>query len=86
MQSRSERGPKREWHLYLQDMEEFAQRAISYCNDLSREEFETNYLVQDAVIRNIELTGEARSRIPESIRAANRAIASAHPAAVSPRC
>ena len=55
MPSPSERRTQRDWLLYLDDMEEFASRAIGYCADLSQDEFEANRLVQDAVLRNIEL-------------------------------
>jgi uncharacterized protein with HEPN domain len=35
---------------------------------LSREDFETNDLVRDAVLRNLEIMGEAAKNIPASIR------------------
>jgi uncharacterized protein with HEPN domain len=56
-------------------MELFASRAISYCADISQDAFETNRLVQDAVLRNIELIGEAATRIPPEVREAHPAIA-----------
>ena len=68
MPSPSERRSQRDWLLYLDDMEEFASRAIGYCADLSQDEFEANRLVQDAVLRNIELIGEAATRIPQAMR------------------
>jgi uncharacterized protein with HEPN domain len=36
---------------------------------MSQEEFESNSLSYDAITRNIELIGEAATRIPEEIRA-----------------
>lgn len=68
MPSPSESPPKRDWHLYAQDMYRFAQRAMGYCTDLDRIQFETNQLMQDAVLRNIELIGEAATRIPDDVR------------------
>ena len=75
MPSPSERRTQRDWLLYLDDMEEFPTRAIGYCADLSQDEFEANRLVQDAVLRNIELIGEAATRIPQAMRDANPSIA-----------
>ncbi|MCP9809151.1 DUF86 domain-containing protein [Cyanobium sp. HWJ4-Hawea] len=56
-------------------MEGFASRAISYCAGLSQNDFEGNPLVQDAVLRNIELIGEAATRIPPEVRESNPGIA-----------
>jgi uncharacterized protein with HEPN domain len=75
MPSPSERGPQRDWQLYLHDMETFAARAISYCADLSLDVFAADQLLQDGVLRNIELIGEAATRIPQEVRDANPAIA-----------
>jgi uncharacterized protein with HEPN domain len=72
MPSPSERRPQRDWQLYLHDMETFATRAISYCAGLSLDAFAANRLLQDAVLRNIELIGEAASRIPEEVRDATQ--------------
>ncbi len=71
MPSPSEGSPKRDWSLYAQDMSRFAQRAVSYCVSLDRETFDADQLVQDAVLRNIELIGEAATRIPEEVRLAH---------------
>ena len=43
---------------------------MAYCEGLDREAFGTNQLVQDAVLRNIELIGEAAARIPDEVREA----------------
>ncbi|MCT0213268.1 MULTISPECIES: DUF86 domain-containing protein [unclassified Synechococcus] len=67
MPSPSDDNPKRDWRLYAQDMDRFAHRAVSYCAELDRAQFEANQLMQDAVLRNIELIGEAATRIPEEI-------------------
>lgn len=72
MPSPSDRGRDRDWRLYAHDMERFALRAVSYCTGLDRAQFETNHLMQDAVLRNIELIGEAATRIPENLRLAHR--------------
>jgi uncharacterized protein with HEPN domain len=41
------------------------------CAGLDRAQFETNQLMQDAVLRNIELIGEAATRIPEDVKLAH---------------
>lgn len=51
MPSPSNGNPKRDWRLYAQDMDRFAHRAVSYCADLNRAQFEANQLMQDAVLR-----------------------------------
>jgi len=61
MPSPSEGSLKRDWRLYARDMERFAQRAVDYCADRDREQFETNGLLKDAVVRNLKL---AHSEIP----------------------
>jgi uncharacterized protein with HEPN domain len=60
-------NPKRDWRLYAQDMDWFAHHAVRYCADLNRAQFEANQLRQNAVLRNIELIGEAATRIPCAI-------------------
>jgi len=62
---------EREWRFYLDDMAQFAERVIAYSEGMSQEEFESNSLNYDAITRNIELIGEAATRIPEEIRASN---------------
>ncbi|MEA5475208.1 HepT-like ribonuclease domain-containing protein [Synechococcus sp. CCY9201] len=49
-------------------MDQFARRAVDYCAGLNRDQFFDNQLVQDAVLRNIELIGEAAARIPPEVR------------------
>jgi uncharacterized protein with HEPN domain len=49
---------------YLEHIAEAIGRAISYVGPLqSLEEFQRNHLVQDAVMRNIEIIGEATNKI-----------------------
>ena len=49
--------------LYLNDIVEAIQRIEEYTKDLTKKQFLSNYLVQDAVIRNLEIIGEAAARI-----------------------
>lgn len=71
MPSPSDGAQKRDWRLYVKDMDRFAERALSYGSGLDRAQFETNHLLQDAIIRNLELIGEAATRIPEDVRLAH---------------
>ncbi len=59
---------QREWRFYLDDMIRFSQKVISYTADLNQSDFITHDLSYDATLRNLELIGEAASRIPENIR------------------
>jgi len=48
---------------YLSDILESAKMAVSYLETISFMEFQENNLLQDAVIRRIEIIGEASIRI-----------------------
>ncbi len=62
---------EREWRFYLDDMHEFAEKVVAYSEDMNQADFESNNLNFDAIVRNIELIGEAATHIPEQIRTAN---------------
>ena len=64
----SRRSSQREWRLYIDDMITFAERALDYTSSLNREGFTTDRLRYDAPLRNLELIGEAASRVPENVR------------------
>ncbi|MCP2619131.1 DUF86 domain-containing protein [Candidatus Aminicenantes bacterium AC-335-A11] len=42
-----------------------------YTENISLEEFKKNELIQDGVVRNLEIIGEATKNIPESIKKDN---------------
>ena len=52
------------------DILESAKLTLSYVDKISLDEFYENYLVQDAVIRRIEIIGKAASKI--SVEARNK--------------
>ena len=60
---------------YLLDILLAARRALKYVEGLQWEEFETNELVQDAVVHPLEIMGEAAGRISEDFREAHSDIA-----------
>ena len=49
--------------LYLRHMIAAIDRIRSYTNGISEDEFMNNTMVQDAVVRNIEIVGEAANNI-----------------------
>jgi uncharacterized protein with HEPN domain len=61
-------GKHREWQFYLDDMIGFSEKIITYSSGLNQEDFIENQLVYDAVLRNLELIGEAATHIPEHFR------------------
>jgi len=65
------RIPKREWRFYVDDMIGFAVKVLTYSADLDRDAFIASGLNYDAVLRNLELIGEAAAHIPEKIRIAH---------------
>lgn len=52
----------------LLDMAEAIERALRYTEGMSLDEFTRNDLVHDAVIRNIQIIGEAANRTSEAFR------------------
>jgi uncharacterized protein with HEPN domain len=59
---------KRSVKLYINDILEYMERAESHINSLSFEEFLKEEKTCDAVIRCIEVIGEATKNIPDEIR------------------
>ncbi len=64
-------SPEREWRFYLDDMIGFAGKVIAYSEGLDQAAFIASGLNYDATVRNLELIGEAATRIPDVVRAAN---------------
>ena len=58
----------RNYNLYLQDIVEAIDRIASYLEGVARGEFETDQMRLDAVIRNLQIIGEAIKKIPDSIQ------------------
>jgi len=51
--------------VYLRDVEESIESIESYVKGKDREEFLSNKMLQDAVIRRIEIIGEAVKNLPD---------------------
>ncbi len=59
---------KRQFRVYLQDIIESIERIEEYVGDLTEDDFLENTLIQDSVVRRLEIIGEAVKNIPEEIK------------------
>jgi uncharacterized protein with HEPN domain len=62
---------KRDYRDFLQDIVENAQKAISFVEKVNFQDFKKNEEKIFAVIRALELIGEAAKNIPKSVRSIN---------------
>jgi uncharacterized protein with HEPN domain len=62
---------KRVYDDYLRDMLENAERAIAFVQDMGFDEFSEDEKSIYAVVRALEIIGEAARQVPEDVRAAN---------------
>jgi len=58
----------RSYILYLEDMLEAIHRIQDYTKGLSFQEFTSSKLRTDAVIRNLEIIGEASKNVPDKLK------------------
>jgi uncharacterized protein with HEPN domain len=58
----------RDWRLYWQDVIDCCRKVEAYTAGLDREKFQANGLVYDAVVRNLEIIGEAAKHLPQEVR------------------
>ena len=65
---------EREWRFYVDDMIGFVEKVIVYTDGLDQNQFVESSLKYDAIVRNLELLGEAATHIPENIRHSNPGI------------
>lgn len=59
---------KRSPDLLIQDIVESAQKILEYTRGINYDEFKSDSMRVDAVIRNFEIIGEASNRLPEEIK------------------
>jgi uncharacterized protein with HEPN domain len=59
---------KRAVKLYLDDISEAVSKILEYTADLDREDFGRDIKTQDAVVRRLEIIGEATKCIPVAFR------------------
>jgi len=60
--------------VWLEDILESIRRIDAFTEGMTVERFRSDLLAQDAVIRNLEVIGEAAKKIPESLRATHSSI------------
>jgi uncharacterized protein with HEPN domain len=65
---------EREWRFYLEDMLRFAEKIKTYSAGLDQAAFEQDELKYDAILRNLELIGEAATHVPPTVREGHTAI------------
>ncbi len=58
----------RDYRLYIEDILEAIEKIEGYTKGMTLEEFRINKMVVDAVVRNLEIIGEACRAIPSEIR------------------
>jgi uncharacterized protein with HEPN domain len=58
----------RDWQLYLEDMRVCCDKVLDYTRGLELPDFLANAMMYDAVVRNLEILGEAAKNIPDEIR------------------
>lgn len=63
---------KRDYKLYLGDIEESVQKIEKYLQGVSEEDFKKDTKIQDAVIRRLEIIGEACRNIPRALKEKNK--------------
>jgi uncharacterized protein with HEPN domain len=61
---------ERDERLYLSDIVEAIDRILDYTS-AGRQAFFSNRMIQDAVVRNLEIIGEAAKRLSETTRQAH---------------
>lgn len=54
--------------VYVSDMLDAIERILEYAQGMDKKEFCANRQVLDAVVRNIEILGEAASKLPPEFR------------------
>jgi uncharacterized protein with HEPN domain len=59
---------EREWRFRIRDMLDFIERIRGYLAGVNEEDFLQNALLMDAGARNLELIGEASTRVPEDVK------------------
>lgn len=56
---------------FVEDIKEAIKRILSYTSDMSYKEFLKDKKTQDAVVRNLEIIGEASKNISDNLKRAH---------------
>jgi uncharacterized protein with HEPN domain len=57
--------------IYVEHILECIERILKYTDGISKDKFSKDEMIQDAVIRNIEIIGEASKKISQNFRKSN---------------
>ena len=57
----------RDWTFYLEDIAEAAEKILAYSEQVDYVEFSRKAMVYDAVVRNLEVIGEASKKLPDHV-------------------
>ena len=63
-------GP-RSWRLYIEDMLACGEKVLAYTQGMGQTDFIADTRTYDAVLRNLELIGEAATHVPVDVRESN---------------
>ena len=59
----------RDWTFFLEDIQESCSRVVRYAQGMTFEQFRADDKTYDAVVRNLEIIGEAAKGLPDDVRA-----------------
>ena len=59
---------QRELKTYIEDIVVAINKIENYCKGMTKEDLSNNELVKDAVIRNLEVIGEAVKKLPDNAK------------------
>ena len=59
----------RDWTFFLEDIQESCSRELRYTQGMTFEQFRADDKTYDAVVRNLEIIGEAGKGLPDDVRA-----------------
>ena len=59
----------RDWRMYIEDILSSCAKVILYMNNMGLPDFMADNKTYDAVIRNLEIIGEAAKHVPDEARA-----------------
>jgi len=65
---------KRDYKLFINDIRESVAQIEEYLKGISREQFMKNKMLQDAVVRRLEIIGEASKNIPPALKEKNKQV------------
>ena len=65
---------RRRWDLYVRDMLQACERVTAYTAGMDQADFLSDRRTYDATLRNLELVGEAATRVPAAVRDAHAEI------------